>query len=270
MSVAASLDLKVDDAVVLNDSNRLLVRLLPCDVVARVSPHGWFSASREVDLARRLRELLDAPVAELDPRVEPRVHERDGFEISLWSYFESVDATALAPTDYARALERLHAALRQVDMAAPHFADRFVQIEGWLADPAFTPDLTHEDRELLADRITGWKVLMDGATSEQVLHGEPHPWNVLVANGAPLFIDFENCARGPVEYDLAWVPKAVSDRYPDADQGLVGECRGLVLALITAHRWRRDDQHPSGREGGVAFLNAVRHGPPWRPDEVTW
>ena len=78
-----------------------------------------------------------------------------------------------------------------------------------------------------------------------------------------LFIDFENAVRGPVEYDLAWVPEEVSERYPDADQELVGECRGLMLAIIAAWRWRRDDQHPSGRRSGMEFLNAFRQGPPW-------
>ena len=50
------------------------------------------------------------------------------------------------------------------------------------------------------------------------------------------FIDFENTARGPVEYDLAWVPNEVSKRYPGVDQGLVDDCRGMVLAIIAAHR----------------------------------
>lgn len=78
-------------------------------------------------------------------------------------------------------------------------------------------------------------------------------------------------SSGPVEYDLAWVPRTVSERYPDADQDLIAEYRGVVLALIAAHRWRRDDQHPSGRQGGAAFLDAVRQGPPWPPlDDVTW
>lgn len=48
--------------------------------------------------------------------------------------------------------------------------------------------------------------------SEQLLHGEPHPWNVLRTAEGPLFIDFENCAHGQVEYDLAWAPTEVSDR----------------------------------------------------------
>lgn len=40
---------------------------------------------------------------------------------------------------------------------------------------------------------------------EQLLYGEPHPWNMLYTENGPLFIDFENTAHGPVEYDLGWV-----------------------------------------------------------------
>src|SRR4051812_7964162 len=84
MSVAAALGLTADDAVVLNSSNRLVARLLPCDVVARISPNGWFSAAREVELARRLAFETDAPIATLDPRVEPRTVTHDGFDIAMW------------------------------------------------------------------------------------------------------------------------------------------------------------------------------------------
>jgi aminoglycoside phosphotransferase (APT) family kinase protein len=264
ITTASELGLAVDDVVVLNDSNRLVARLLPCDIVARVSPIGWFSAAREIELARRLADETDAPVAGLDRRVEPRLHERDGFEIAMWTYFEPVHSAELAPADYADALERLHSALRQVDVNAPHFTDRLAEIRRWLANPDVTPELTDEDRQLLAERITNPRPLfLDGGAAEQLLHGEPHPWNVLVTNDGPLFIDFENGARGPVEFDLAWVPSAVSERYRDADQDLIAEYRGIVLALIAAHRWRRDDQHPSGRQSGIAFLNVLREGPPW-------
>jgi hypothetical protein len=263
MSVAAALDLAVDDAVVLNNSNRLVARLLPCDIVARVSPIGWFSSAREVELARRLAGA-DGPVAGLDPRVEPRIVVRDGFEIAMWTYFEPVPSRELSPGDYAHALKRLHDALRRVDMSAPHFSDRLAEIQRWLTDGDATPDLTDEDRELLVDRLeTPRRLLTHRGAVEQLLHGEPHPSNVLTTKNGLLFIDFENCARGPVEFDLAWVPHEVSERYRDADQELVSECRALVLALIAAHRWRRDDQHPSGRPSGVALLNVLRAGPPW-------
>lgn len=271
ISAASALGLAVDDSVVLNNSNRIVVRLLPCDTVARVSPIGWFSARREVEVARRLAADNDAPVAPLDPRVEPGIVVRDGFEIAMWTYVEPVQSRELPPADYAHALERLHAALRRVDMSAPHFTDRFAEVQRWLADGDATPDLTDGDRQLLVNRLAMPRRLLSDLDGEQLLHGEPHPWNVLDAKNGPLFIDFENCARGPVELDLAWVPNDVSERYRDADQELVGECRGLVLAVVAAHRWRRDDEHPSGKQGGVAYLNALRDGPPWPAcDEVTW
>jgi uncharacterized protein (DUF2384 family) len=78
MSIVSALDLLVDDAVVLHDSNKLALRLLPCDVFARVAHVGHELAQFEVVLAQRLAET-ESPVAALEPRVEPRGYERDGF-----------------------------------------------------------------------------------------------------------------------------------------------------------------------------------------------
>ncbi|HKS99989.1 MAG TPA: aminoglycoside phosphotransferase family protein, partial [Rugosimonospora sp.] len=54
VSIASSLALAVDDAVVLHDSNKLTLRLLPCDVLARVAPVAHQVAQFEIDLAQRL------------------------------------------------------------------------------------------------------------------------------------------------------------------------------------------------------------------------
>ncbi len=274
-STAAALDLAVDDAVVLNDSNRLVVRLTPCDVVARVTPvthHAGHhaSAEREVELVRRLARTA-SPVAALDPRVAPRVVVRDGFEITMWTYFAPV-RRVLPPVEYARALERLHAGLRQIEVTTPHVMDRVTAVQHDVASRDLTPGLAETDRALLADTLHDLRrSIVHRRAPQQLLHGEPHPWNVLDTKDGPLFTDFENTAHGPVEYDLAWVPDEVRERSPDADHDLVGECRGLVLAMIAAYRWRRDDEHPSGRRSGVAFLDAVRDGPPWTAlRAVTW
>jgi aminoglycoside phosphotransferase (APT) family kinase protein len=162
--------------------------------------------------------------------------------------------------------------MRRVDVSAPHVTDRVAGVRRWLVDADATPDLSDEDRELLVQRLeVPAQLLAARGADEQLLHGEPHPWNVLVTDGGLLFIDFENCARGPVEYDLAWVPSGVGERHRDVDQELVGECRSIVLALVAAHRWRRDDQHPSGRPSGDAFLAVLRAGPPWPAlDDVHW
>ncbi len=46
VSTAVGLDLAVDDAVVLHNSNKLALRLLPCDVLARVARVGHEVALR--------------------------------------------------------------------------------------------------------------------------------------------------------------------------------------------------------------------------------
>jgi aminoglycoside phosphotransferase (APT) family kinase protein len=268
ISAASAAGLAVDNAVVLNDSNRLVVRLTPCDIVARVTPithHAGhhMSAEREVELVKWLAQT-GSPVAALDARVEPRVFARDGFKISMWTYFEPVESRMLPPADYAQALERLHAGLRQIDFTPPHVMDRVAAVQRDVASRDITPDLADADRAVLASTLRDLKrSIVNRRQPEQLLHGEPHLGNVLNTENGPLFTDFENTAYGPVEYDLGWVPTAVSDRYRDADQNLVGECCGLVLAMIAAYRWRRDDQHPSGRQSGVALLTVLRDGPPW-------
>ncbi|MFF5075756.1 hypothetical protein ACFY36_01810 [Actinoplanes sp. NPDC000266] len=50
MSSAASLGLTSHDATILHNSNKLTLRLQPCDVLARVGPAAHQSAQREVDI----------------------------------------------------------------------------------------------------------------------------------------------------------------------------------------------------------------------------
>jgi hypothetical protein len=72
-------------------------------------------------------------------------------------------------------------------------------------------------------------------------------------NSAPL-----SCCRGPIEFDLAHAPPEVAEHYPGADQALARECRVLVLAMITAWRWDRDDDLPNGQQLGTDWLSHLR------------
>src|SRR3989304_3431652 len=54
----------------------------------------------------------------------PRVYVRDGFVVTLWTYYEPVSPRDVTPAEYAQALERLHAGMRGIDFTAPHFPDR--------------------------------------------------------------------------------------------------------------------------------------------------
>jgi hypothetical protein len=256
-SVARSLGLDVDDAVVIYNSDRIALRLVPCDVLARVAPIAQVADSTfEVQVARGLAGA-GGPVGELEPRAVAGVYRRDGFAVSLWRYYEPA-RSQLAPADYAGALGRLHAALRQVDLDAPHFTDRVAGAQREIGDPERTPALPGPDRELLAGTLGRLSNSISRAgAGEQLLHGEPHPGNVLNTETGPLFIDLGTCCRGPVEFDLAHAPEHVAAHYPGADHDLLRQCRILTLALFTTWRWRRDDQLPDGLYWRVEGLNQI-------------
>jgi phosphotransferase family enzyme len=262
-SVTGALDLRVDDVVVVHNSNKVGLRLLPCDAFARVAWVGHEVFTLEVELAQRLA-AVGSPVAALEPRVEPRVYEADGFAMTLWTYYEAVTRDQVSPAEYADALHRLHAGMRRIELVAPHFIERAAQAVRLAANRDETPALPEDDRQLLLGTLQDARhnVRSHGA-AEQLLHGEPHPGNVLGTPAGPLFIDFETCCRGPIEFDVAHLPDEVSARYPDVDHALVEECRRLVLAMVAAWRWDVRDDFPNGHQHGRNILTLLREGPPW-------
>src|SRR3954462_10633099 len=99
-SAASALGLQVDDAVVVHNSNRIAVRLMPCGVLARIAPVAHHAGAEfEVMVARHLAQVR-SPVAELEPRVEQLVYVRDGFAVTLWTYYESGPSSDITPADY--------------------------------------------------------------------------------------------------------------------------------------------------------------------------
>ncbi len=268
-AVAAACGLRVDDAVVLNNSNRLAVHLRPSDVLARVAPRTRQNGAKfEVEVARRLVET-DAPLATLDPRVEPRVYEQDDFAVTLWTYYEPVPPYDIAPDEYASALERLHAGMRQADLTGdwlPHLMDRVDEAQHLVDHPTNNPEIAGADRQLLGTTLrTSSRAIVDRGASEQLLHGEPHRGNVLRTRGGLLFIDLETCCRGPIEFDIAHAtinasrpPIEVGALYAGADESLVRECWILMLAMVTAWRCEPGDDLPSGRAMALDWIRQLR------------
>lgn len=257
LAVVRSQGLAAEEAVLLSNSNKIILRVRPSDVVARVAPVGQMHGRFELEIAGRLASG-GRPVVAPDPRLPPVVHRADGFVLTLWSYAASAGAGPSAP-DYARALQDLHSGMRDLDLEAPYVADRVDEARRLVADPALSPVLGDADRELLVTTLTDLGGTLQGpGVTDQLLHGEPHPGNLIATTGGPLFVDLETCCRGPVEFDLAHAPPEVATHYSGADPGLVRHCRILVLAMISAWRWDRDDQFPRGLELGRLWAEQLR------------
>jgi Ser/Thr protein kinase RdoA (MazF antagonist) len=105
----------------------------------------------------------------------------------------------VTPAEYADALQRLHAGMRNVEIAAPHFMERAAQAGRLVASQDETPALADTDRLLLLTTLqSASQQIHSRGAAEQLLHGEPHEGNVLSTQNGPLFIDFETCCRGPI------------------------------------------------------------------------
>jgi hypothetical protein len=251
---------RVDDAVVVRDSNKLTVRLLPCDVLARVAPAGHQVAQFEVEVAQRLAES-ESPVAALEPRVEPRVYRvmaswsRCGPTTNLRRLERSHQPTM------PNALERLHAGMRKLDVPAPHLTDRVEHAQHLVASRDRTPGLADADRELLGNTLRSLRrVIGDRGGAEQLLHGEPHPGNMLTTKNGLLFIDLETCCRGLSNLTWPMRPRKSASTSPDmnftvsriADGIPDGVCTGTVFATVAT-------LHTSA--GGAGAVEFERTGP---------
>ena len=210
-SLAAARDLRVDDAVVLHDSNKLGLRLLPCDVFARVALVGLEVAALEVEIAERLAATA-SPVAALEPRVDPRVFEADGFAVTFWTSYAAATPDRVSPPSTptrsvvcTRGCEASRSR-RRTSWSAPH---RLCDWSRTATQPRRSPRPTGSFWEARC------RARVDGSTDVGLR---------------------SSCCRGPVEFDVAHVPDDVSAHYPDVDLVLLDECRRLVLAMVAA--WR--------------------------------
>ncbi len=184
---------------------------------------------------------------------------REAFAITLWTYYEPVASSGVAPADYAQALIRLHAGLRQIGLGAPHFTDRVAEAQRVVGDRERSPELHEPDRKLLSSTLSRLRAAIGGqGCGEQLLHGEPHRGNLLNTRRGALFVDLETCCHGPVEFDIAHAPEEVGEHYPGADQDLIDLCRILMRAMVTAWRWDQEDQFPDRLHWRIEGLNQLR------------
>lgn len=262
-SIAETLGLSCETVSVVSNSNKLGLRLLPCDAFARVATGGRKLAAFEIAIAHHLA-AVGAPVVPLESRVDPQVHELDGFAVTWWTFIDATTADPLSPTSYAGALNRFHSAAKRVELTTPHFLDRVHEAEQLVSNRDATLGLTSAGRDVLTHTLeSSRRDIACIGSAEQILHGEPHPGNVLNAPGGPVFIDFETCCRGPVEFDAAHAPIDVAAEYLGLDEELLQACRRLVLAMVAAWRWDATDQFPDGIRHGRNILELLGNGPPW-------
>ena len=220
-------------------------------------------AQFEVELAQRLAET-ESPVAALEPRVEPRVYERDGFVITLWTYYEPVTPRrshqpttrmrssgcmpACGSSMSRRRTSRIASRRRNNSSRAATARRRSPTRTGSFSAPRC--EACDERSATAAPRSSCCTASRTRATCSARRTGRGSSTSRRVAVG-------RSNSTSPM------CPKRSASAIRTLDQELLGECRVLVLAMVAAWRWDRGDQFPNGQRAARELLSALREGPPW-------
>ena len=158
--MAEQFGLRVEKPVLLRSTNNVVAWLRPSSVVAKIGVGHRRGFSTEVAVAWEL-SALGAPVVPLASEIPAAVHVLDDFTISFWRYYPQPLDVDIPAGQVAAALLHLHTTSAQLS----------AELRATL--PSYRAEL---------------------------IHGSPHPYNLLLVDGAPRFIDFETTCIGPVEW----------------------------------------------------------------------
>ena len=239
LSIADSHGLKVENVELVHFGCNITYRMLPYDLVARVSGRaGKFSSHadarrREMEVSRYLAEA-GAPVVSPSGILPAGPHEEDGLIISFWDYVEEGDIDFRKQNAVAT-LQECHAAFADYPGELPFlhgYADArrlFLQYwrEGELTEREFRETLSRISE--MDDLLARMKEEMD--TPPVPLHGDSHLRNTIcVGSGEftrPLWIDWEDVCCGPVEWDYACLIVNLLD-YPVRNRKYIRAIKKLV------------------------------------------
>jgi hypothetical protein len=241
--VAASHGLSGVDPVVLEETNNTVVWLRPYPIVAKVGTWSYSAEvlSREHELATFLSEEgaeVGSPAAGFLPTVDPD----SGFVVTMWDRLEHDPTQGVEPHVAAASLRRLHEDLRRYPGELPSYEVAVGRAQAVVEGAQPMGTLPAADRALLAHAL-GELVgtIASHGFESRPLHGEPHGGNLLATPAGPRWIDLEDAAMGPVEWDLAFLPGGAAPAYGSADRDLLRLTRTLVSACVATWCWLRSD-----------------------------
>ena len=230
-TAARELGLTVDAPRILHDSFSVCVHLAPAPVVARIPVVLPMGLEPSAQLVRQTRELAACgwlaargePIVRPSPLVPPSPVQRDGFSMTFWEW---VDVAAPAEPNYeerATSVANLHAALREYPVPLPFMSPLTLGIGPALAALSPEPgllsaeDLDRARREwqLLAPvfQTRGTFAAAFPGVYTHALHGDSPAYNMLATRSGALHADFEELTAGPIEWDLALMPRSALDAY---------------------------------------------------------
>ena len=249
IEVAESFGLQVHEPLPLRSTNNVVAWLRPTSIVAKVGIGHHLGFLREIRVASEL-QVLRAPVVAPASEVPAVVHSRNGFNITFWRYHPQPSVWDAPSSRVASALRRLHEAYAQISAELkadlPSYLAELESVSQLLRDSRRLAALPESDRLLLIrqfDRLRERMHALSPRHTHITIHGSPHPYNILLVDGEPCFIDCETTCVGPCEWDLAHTDSEVPHAYSRmTNVELLRTCRDMVSLKTAAWCWADVDR----------------------------
>ncbi len=261
--IAAKYGIRADSPLLLQETNNTVVWLRPSDVIAKVGTRAdsLHELQREYEVARDLA-ALGAPVA--SPLVEspPTTDPRTGFIVTLWNRLERDESAEPPASAVGESLGRLHQAMNACRVELPDFRVDIRRSRRILQARSRIPALAAGDRAFLEEVFDALLPAIDAAAFDsRPLHGEPHEGNRVPTPFGIRWIDFESACRGPVEWDLAFLPEEGRRHFSTVDQDLLAVLSDLNSARVAT--WCSvQARFPVMRQHAEHHLGRLRRGWP--------
>ena len=228
----------------MRSTNNIVAWLSPLMVVAKIGVGRKRGFQTEVSVASEL-SALGGPIVPPAPEFPAIVHSQDGFHVTFWRYYPQPSDVDIPGEQLTTALQGLHAACAQLStelrVGLPSYLEDLQSVSELLRDNTRLTALSERDRRLLIrvfDQLWQQVQASSPSSTHVVIHGSPHPYNVLLVDGTPRFIDFETTCIGPIEWDLAHMsPDAAAGFAGAIDPQLLRICRELVRVKTAAWCW---------------------------------
>ena len=241
VALAARFGVRSDAPVLLSNGANVVVHLAPAPVVARVAtvtaavrPDVATNLATDLALAGYLADVC-APVVTPSRELPPGPHRISGRTVTFWTHVPHVPRHAWQPHEVGPLLAELHEAMRGFPGDLPTRPPiEAAEVVAFLRTVDGLAPLTEADvPELLADADALHHELAQGDAVP--LHGDAHPGNLLHTPDGPLWTDFEDAWRGPVEWDLACLELTSRLDGPAALAGYPGR-RGDLARFLAGRR----------------------------------
>jgi Ser/Thr protein kinase RdoA (MazF antagonist) len=239
------------NAVVVQETNNVVVWLRPHQIIAKVGRwrHSAESLAREHAVAVAL-SAAEAPIARPVTEAAPAIEGNSGLVVTLWHRLEIRRGGALTPAQMGESLRILHAHLDGYEGELPGFEADLTRARTGLDDDDSMAALSFDDRATLRSAIDRLLPQVRAHPShERTLHGEPHGGNLLATPAGLRWIDLEAVCRGPIEWDLSFLPDDAVRTFPSVDRELLGLLRTLNSARVATWCWTRAEIDEMRRHG---------------------